>query len=118
MSANKFWEKYFGVSNLSSRLLSIDELTILGKGLKFCPTPLMVDHGKIKSNIDKFFRTCSLKLFFSESGFDLKPEREPIDQPFEHKDMKLASNFNPTLSSNLEHIYYLVIDELLSHNPK
>ena len=39
MEINKFWETYYGVVNLSSISLSDEDLKILGRGLKFCPTP-------------------------------------------------------------------------------
>ena len=106
---NKYWEKYYGVINLSDRELKSDELEILGKGLKYCPTPGMVDHGLLKESIDKFFRICSLRLFFS--NVEIPP---PVEHgPFSHKDLKLPSKFNPPMPTNLYHIYYLVMDELL-----
>ena len=108
---NKFWEYYFGVINLSNKSLNANELSLLGKGLKFCPTPRMMDHGKLKEDIDQFFRKCSLKLFFAESDPD-QPQENIL---FEHKDMKLPSKFNPHMPSNLEHIYYLTIDDILSY---
>ena len=40
----------------------------MGKGLKFCPTPPMYDNGVLKENIDKFFRSASLKLSFDDTG--------------------------------------------------
>ena len=112
---NKFWEKYFGVINLSNKELTYTELTVLGKGLKFCPTAIMVDHGKIKENLDKFFRSCSLRLFFS-NGDASHPEGEN-EPTFTHKDMCLPSKFNPQMPNNLEHVYYLILDEILSYSP-
>ena len=112
---NKFWENYFGVVNLSNRKLTNIELTVLGKGLKFCPTPLMVDHGKIKENLDRFMRTCSLRLFFS--GVESSDSTIEHNKPFSHKDLKLPSKFSQHMPSNLEHIYYLILDDILSHSP-
>ena len=36
---NKFWLEYYGVKNLSSYKLNRLDLEVLGKGLKYCPTP-------------------------------------------------------------------------------
>ena len=111
-SINKFWENYYGVINLSSKRLSLDELSVLGNGLKYCPTPLFVDHGLLKESIDRFFRTCSLKVFFHGIQSD------PIEnKPFEHADMKPKSKFNPPMPNNLDYVYNLVLDEILNYNP-
>ena len=112
---NKFWEKYYGVINLSDRKLNNIELSVLGNGLKFCPTPMMVDHGNLKISLDNFMRICSLRLFFSDM------ETEPYIEhqaPFSHKDLKLPSRFNPHMPSNLEHVYYLILNDLLSFRPE
>ena len=37
---NKFYGEYFGVVNISNYQIRFEELEILGKGIKFCPTPL------------------------------------------------------------------------------
>ena len=54
----------WGVLNLSTRKLTDDELKVLGKGLKFCPTPPVYDHRALKESIDRFFRSISLHIFF------------------------------------------------------
>ena len=53
MDLNKFWLKYFGVVNLSGHKCTFLELSVLGKGLKFCPTPPKYCHGQLKESIDK-----------------------------------------------------------------
>ena len=60
---NQFWNQYFSVFNISDYKCDNIELSVLGKGLKFCPTPPKYCHGQMKESIDKFFRSCSLKLF-------------------------------------------------------
>ena len=109
-TVNEFWENYFGVLNLSDRNLSYSEMSVLGRGLKFCLTPTMLDHGLLKESLDKFICNCSLKLFFSEVDEIAPPEEHDM---FTHKDMRLKSTFNPPLPSNLEHIYYLILEEVL-----
>ena len=113
---NKFYERFYGVVNLSSRRLSIYELSVLGKGLNFCPTPSKFDHGPIKESIDKFFRKCSLKLFFENPQNDQEFPDNHENPAFEHQDMKLASKFSPPMPSNLELIHYLICEEILSYN--
>ena len=103
--------------NLFTFTLNHDDLTLLGKGLKFCPIPLWVDHGKIKLDLDKFFRNCSLHLFFNNTENTNVSELEPEEKPFEHNDLKLPSKYNPTFPSNLEHVYYLILEEILSYKP-
>ena len=61
---NKFYGQYFGVVNLSNYSIRFEELKILGRGLKFCPTPPLYDHSMAKESIDKFFRNANLFLFF------------------------------------------------------
>ena len=68
MDLNKLWLKYFCVVNLSDHKCSFLELSVLGKGLKFCPTPPKYCHRKLKESIDKFFQSASLKVYFEPSG--------------------------------------------------
>ena len=115
-----FIEQCTGVINLSDRKLSKEEIQVLGKGLKFCPTPPVYDHGKLKESIDKFFRSISLHLFFNSETIDLEPSEnipEPMQSPFKHPELKLKSTFSPQMPSNLEFIYHKVVDEILYHIP-
>ena len=79
MDLNKFWFQFYGVVNLSDYKLEKNELSVLGKGLKFCPTPPKYCHGAMKESIDKFFRSASLKLFFSNNSI---PENSDILENF------------------------------------
>ena len=111
--------------NLSDYSCNQNELSVLGKGLKFCPTPPKYCHGQLKESIDKFFRSASLKLFFSNNS-NQDPEdilknsflsEEDTDTAFEHKELKLPSTFNPPMPNTLDHIYDILIDRILSHCP-
>ena len=124
---NNFWLKYFGVVNLSNHKCTFLELSVLGKGLKFCLTPPKYCHGKLKESIDKFFQLASLKAFFKpscpedpksilESSFLSENDAEP--EIFEYKDLKLPSTFNPQMPSNLEYIYNILIDRIISDCPE
>ena len=97
-SINQFWNQYYGVFNISDYKCDNIELSVLGKGLKFCPTPPKYCHGQIKESIDKFFRSCSLKLFFDSSSLEQQPEdiledsflsEEEQETAFDHKELTL-----------------------------
>ena len=48
------------VYNISKYNLTDPEKSLLGKGLKFCPTPPKADLGDICHDIDHFFRSANL----------------------------------------------------------
>ena len=114
---NKFYGQYFGVMNLSNYQIFYEELEILGKGIKFCPTPPPYDHGAVKENIDKFFRNVNLFLFFSEE--DNSPSTTELNSTdgFKHHELKVTSKFNPPKPNMLEHIQEILTDRILNHNP-
>ena len=123
MDLNKFWLKYFGVVNLSDHRCTLLELSVLGKRLKFHPTPPKYCQGKLKESIDKFFQSAFLKAYFEpngpeepesilESSFLSEDDAEP--EIFVRKDLKLPSTFNPQMPSNLEYLYNVLIDRILS----
>ena len=93
---NKCWSEFYEVVNLSNYFCDQNELSVLGKGLKFCPTLPKYYHSQLKESIDKFFRSASLKQFFANNS---NPEPEDIlknsflseeepDTTFEHKVLK------------------------------
>ena len=47
---------------------------------------------------------------------DLTPNTEH-SEAFEHKDLKLPSTFSPPMVSNLQHIYYLIMEDVLTYKP-
>ena len=54
------------VINLSDRMLSTDEISVLSRGLKFCPTPACPDPGLGRDDLDKLHRRLRLKSFFED----------------------------------------------------
>ena len=78
----------------------------------------MYDYGPLKESIDKFFRSASLKLFFENMDRENNDLGNNIPKGFDHPELRLASRFKPQMPSNLEHIYSLVMEELLNHCPK
>jgi hypothetical protein len=60
--------KKFNINNMSSRTLTFDEMTILGKGLKFIPTPGLIPEIKFKNEVNDFIRRLKWKCFFKNSN--------------------------------------------------
>jgi len=59
------------VINLSSRKLTIDEIELLKKGLKFCPTPNSNNNDELKTDILEFCRKLRLsEKFFNDDSKD------------------------------------------------
>ena len=113
----QFWHRYYGVVNLSDYDLTKNQLKVLGRGLKFCPTPGRFDHGRLKEDIDRFFRSVSLHIFFNSNTAEEIPDNNDPTKPFSHKELKLPSKFNPPMPSNLEIVYNMVMEEILKYNP-
>ena len=60
-----------GVLNLSSRPLSKDEITLLSRGLKFCPTPPCPDPGLGRNDLDELHRSLRLMSHFDDDQGDM-----------------------------------------------
>ena len=56
------------VVNLSSKTLSDDEINILNKGLKFCPTQTRADPGTVRLELDNFHNKLRTKQFFEREN--------------------------------------------------
>ena len=59
------------VLNLSKRVLSQAEISLLSKGLKFVPTPRSFDRAALKLDLEKFGRKLRLKWFFRNDQREL-----------------------------------------------
>ena len=57
-------DTFKNVVNLSKRVLSEPELSLLSKGLKFCPTPEKVDMYALRKDIKNYVRRIRLKEYF------------------------------------------------------
>ena len=62
-----------GVINLSSRVLTPSEISLLGKGLKFCPTPHMPDPGIQRTDLDGLHRSLRLISYFEDNEISNTP---------------------------------------------
>ena len=59
------------VVNLSKRVLTEAEISLLSKGLKFCPTPEKIDIYQLRKDIREYIRRIRLKeYFYSEENVD------------------------------------------------
>ena len=101
------------VVNLSNRELSRAEVSLLSKGLKFCPTPNSVDKSVVKEDLEKFGRILRLKWHyrndertFDPNAFRPKPKFNPsktdaaIELYLSHTEEKLLS------CTEIKHTYY------------
>ena len=61
-----------GIVNLSKHTLTKSEISVLSKGLGFCPTAGAPDIGNIILDLDAFKRITRLNLFFQGSNEDLE----------------------------------------------
>ena len=102
------------VINLSSVSLTKDQVSVLSKGLNFCPTPAELDPGLIRADMDSFHRRLRLLARFNDediltsSPTGTAPiycaNNHNIDPhaPFEHRKFKNRSSYNPPGPTNLE----------------
>ena len=78
------------IVNLSKKVLSEAENTLLEKGLKFCPTR-KVNPGDQRKELDKFHRSLRIKQFFDKNT-DVTDPKQPtlqfLGQAFTDKDLE------------------------------
>ena len=111
------------VVNLSSYTLNEDEIRVLKRGLKFCPTPGEPNFGDLRENLNKFNMRLGRQLFFSslpeeESDDEGRPRRAPInnqDDGFGHTKFREPSKWKPPPVTSLELFIRQNEMDLLSH---
>ena len=84
-----------GTINLSSYVLDNAEISLLSKGLSFCPTPGPLDMAVAMDDVDKFHRSLRLSSRFGETetlGTSWGPEE---GQPFSHRKFRPPSSWQP-----------------------
>ena len=62
--------------NLSEEDLSMEEKTLLSKGLTFCPTPTQLDENQFLDDLKSFFRLLRLKELFLDPREEEEYEEE------------------------------------------
>ena len=98
------------VINYSSHILTKDQLKVLNKGLKFCPTPDETDPGQNKNDLDAFHRRLRLLSKFETEVIDDNITPTPLvdkqnlhcKEAFQHHNFKPPSKFNPQGPPTLE----------------
>ena len=65
--------------NLSYKTLSNNELSVLEKGLKFCPTQKRVNEGDVRKELDTFHNKLRTIQFFEKAPQTTIPPRETIN---------------------------------------
>ena len=101
-----------GIVNLSKYTLQDAEISVLSKGLGFCPTPGAPDIGDIIRDLDSFKRKTRIQLFFTDPTQGSKTESIPSGGPFEHRSFKLKSTFNPVGPFQLESMFHSIKQDL------
>ena len=102
-----------GVMNLSNRTLSKEEISLLSRGLKFCPTPPCPDQGQRREDLEALHRRMRLLSHFEDQDDDdnlnESTANDPLDgnllslTPFKHNKFKVKSSWRgPVGPTNLE----------------
>ena len=109
------------VVNLSDYKLNEAEISILAKGMKFCPTPGEPNFGLLREDLDQFHTRIKRKLFFSNLPVDEDTNPTGIgnlhtdNDAFRDSKFKEASKWKPPPIVNLEIFCRQNEYDLLSH---
>ena len=100
-------DEYSSVIILSSCFTpSKSHLSVLSKGINFCPVPRQVDELEVRLDLERWKRKVRLAEFFAD-----KPEKEWVKEPF-----KPPSTWNPPRGSRYTEDYLKVVEnEVLTH---
>ena len=106
---NKVDDSFYscGIVNLSRFVLNENKISLLSKGLGFCPTPGAPDIGNISNDFNDCRRNVRLHLFFS-SWWQQSVPTVNCDQPFQDRSFKIRSTFNPIGTYQLESVLSLI----------
>ena len=95
-------EKYTenNVVNLSRHILTVDELNLLSKGMKFCPTPVDLNPGETRTDLDQFHRRLRLLARFEDTSTDVpelltKEQQNHSTYAFESQQFRNKSTYIP-----------------------
>lgn len=101
---NKFVSK--NVVNLSDIELNGGEISLLAKGLKFCPTPKELDRSAIKRDFKEFERKTKCKYYFL---LNLCEQREQNFRQFREK-----SDWMPNIKDPAVELYFKKLEEKIN----
>jgi len=112
------------VINLSSFQLTPAMISLLSKGLTFCPTPDVADRYGLRRDMDKFHTSLRRKQFFERdlqstlelNSSEILPDTQSDgeDKPFDHFKFKLPSKWSPMGPFHLES--YITLNEFALNN--
>ena len=90
------------VVNLSEIQLSPAEVTLLSKGLSFCPTPPQLDTFQLQNDLEDFYRRLRLREFFYDS--EESDGEEYQSNPFRRRKKRWTppKNREPALESYIQ----------------
>ena len=94
------------VVNLSRRILSESEISLLSKGLKFSPTPREFDKSQLKQDLESFGRRLRLRWFFRGNNENEQPET--FSNVF-----RVPSSFTPKTKDAAIEVYLTRLEEEL-----
>lgn len=98
------------VVNLSSKQLSKTQISVLSKGLNFCPSKTSTSKFEIISAVDNLIRNLKLKYFFA-----INPSSNTQSQPC----FKKPSTWTPSIQIEALKLYEkAIIQDLCSHSNK
>ena len=83
------------VVNISDRVLTQAEVSLLSRGLKFCPTPVEVDISAVKRDIKEFRRKLKCKAYFHFNNF-VEQDGQKFRQ-FREKSSWCPTEVDPTI---------------------
>ena len=94
------------IINLSEVVLTKDQISVLSKGLNFCPIPYSPDPGESRFDLDALHRRLRLRARFhdsNESIYDFNTSDDPHSpEGFKHRKFREPSTFNPVGPTALE----------------
>ena len=98
-------DKY--VINLSKHTLNPAEISVLSRGLNFCPTAGEPNPGDLRSDLDSLHRRLRLRYHFQDDESDsddylLNSDNIHSTEPFASRKFKVPSMFNPPGAQALE----------------
>jgi hypothetical protein len=94
------------ILNLSKYPLTQDQISVLSKGLNFCPTPSNPNPGEFRTDLDSLHRRLRLRARFEDDSEDddsrFSDNNLLSSDPFFHRKFRQPSSFNPVEPLALE----------------
>ena len=108
--------------NLSNKVLTKAQLSLLSKGLNFCPMPGSPNKGELAADISRFKRNLRLIAFFGENNgsrpsntvtADVNPGQGTPTPPCSHLELREKSTRTPPIGPlALERLLLLIEQDL------